>query len=590
MGNILQLKQTAGNTFTRNFQYNNLNANNLLHSIKKADNTTNYATFTYNANGNKLTAGTERKYLWGHADQLKAYVNQAGTGEPSVYAQYLYSGGQRVKKLVRTSGGGTETTVYIDGVFEHKYNGTNSQSIMKVGGVATVRTGYAFDGLSGTSYELSNHLGSVSIRLDGSGSTIDIEEYYPFGDSSVRTWSGKRYRYVGKEKDQESGLYYYGARYYSAWTCRFISVDPLAGDYPQLTSYNYASNAPINSLDIDGMQNPDEPKGGGGKAEFAETLPGAPSKPADGQQHRYNSVDGNTWSGTWDTGEGKWELKGTDEVKLNGVDIFPKYSFKDKFKSFSKGLLVGLAFIAAAAAVAIVIGPMVLAGALALGLSAATMAAIGTAATYAGGAVLAYSSFQSLRSRDMMNRKISQKEAAYNLGFGASSLMGGPIAKGLSKWMTKVVKPGLAGKAGAVDDLATAGSSTDDLATAGSNIDDVPGSAVVGEGAARGSKAIVIGEGMGAVKTTAKTLQSQGINAKWYQAWSKNFPTNRLMTPAELSAAQARDARWLNAKINQGYKIYDIGIDATRATRSPFYQLERSILQQRGYPTTIIPR
>jgi len=108
--------------------------------------------------------------------------------------------------------------------------------------------------------------------------------------------------------------------------------------------------------------------------------------------------------------------------------------------------------------------------------------------------------------------------------------------------------------------------------------------------AAKTSKAIVIGEGMGAVKTTAKTLQSQGINAKWYQAWSKNFPTNRLMTPAELSAAKARNARWLNKKINQGYKIYDIGIDATRATRSPFYQLERSILQQRGYPITVLRR
>lgn len=62
------------------------------------------------------------------------------------------------------------------------------------------------------------------------------------------------------------------------------------------------------------------------------------------------------------------------------------------------------------------------------------------------------------------------------------------------------------------------------------------------------------------------------------------------MTPAELSAAKARNARWLNTEINQGYKIYNIGIDASRATRSPFYQLERSILQQRGYPTTIIPR
>ncbi|MBI3143584.1 MAG: hypothetical protein HYZ16_12225, partial [Bacteroidetes bacterium] len=151
MGNILQLKQTAGNTFTRNFHYDTISSDNLLHSIKKADNTTNYATFTYDSNGNKLTAGTTRNYIWDYADQLKTYLNQTGTSEPSVYAQYLYSGGQRVKKQVRTSGGGTETTVYIDGVFEHKYSGTNSQSIIKVGGVATVLTGYAFDGLSGTS-------------------------------------------------------------------------------------------------------------------------------------------------------------------------------------------------------------------------------------------------------------------------------------------------------------------------------------------------------------------------------------------------------------------------------------------------------
>lgn len=62
------------------------------------------------------------------------------------------------------------------------------------------------------------------------------------------------------------------------------------------------------------------------------------------------------------------------------------------------------------------------------------------------------------------------------------------------------------------------------------------------------------------------------------------------MTPSELSAAQARNARWFNSKINQGYRIYDIGIDATRATRSPFYQVESSILQQSGYPTILIPR
>jgi len=103
-------------------------------------------------------------------------------------------------------------------------------------------------------YILEDQIGSSVARLSTSGTIIDEEEYYPFGDSSLRTFTYKRYRYVGKEKDAESGLYYYGARYYAAWTCRFISVDPLAGDYPFYTPYNYAGNKPIGKIDIDGMQ------------------------------------------------------------------------------------------------------------------------------------------------------------------------------------------------------------------------------------------------------------------------------------------------------------------------------------------------
>jgi hypothetical protein len=57
------------------------------------------------------------------------------------------------------------------------------------------------------------------------------------------------------------------------------------------------------------------------------------------------------------------------------------------------------------------------------------------------------------------------------------------------------------------------------------------------------------------------------------------------MTDVELNAAKARNARWLNSKINQGYKIYDIGPKGTNIT-SPFYQLERDIIQKTGYPTT----
>jgi hypothetical protein len=57
------------------------------------------------------------------------------------------------------------------------------------------------------------------------------------------------------------------------------------------------------------------------------------------------------------------------------------------------------------------------------------------------------------------------------------------------------------------------------------------------------------------------------------------------MTEVELNAAKARNARWLKSKIKKGYKIYDIGPKGTNIT-SPFYELERNIIEETGYPTT----
>ncbi|MDP3146607.1 MAG: RHS repeat-associated core domain-containing protein, partial [Bacteroidota bacterium] len=167
---------------------------------------------------------------------------------------------------------------YIDGIFEYVKleNGTTYQKnyvhIMDdKSRIAEIRVGTAFPGdiADAITYVLADQIGSSSVRLSTTGTVIDIEEYYPFGDSSLRTFSSKRYRYVGKEKDQESGLYYYGARYYAAWTCRFISVDPLAADYPFYTPYNYAGNKPINKIDMDGMQETNP--GGGGATLSAPT-------------------------------------------------------------------------------------------------------------------------------------------------------------------------------------------------------------------------------------------------------------------------------------------------------------------------------
>ena len=76
-------------------------------------------------------------------------------------------------------------------------------------------------------YHLADHLGSSTVVLDGSGAFVNREEYTPYGETSFGSYALKRYRYTGKERDEESGLYYYGARYHCPWLARWTSTDPL---------------------------------------------------------------------------------------------------------------------------------------------------------------------------------------------------------------------------------------------------------------------------------------------------------------------------------------------------------------------------
>ncbi len=66
-----------------------------------------------------------------------------------------------------------------------------------------------------------------------------------------------RYKFNGKELDEETGLYYYGARYYDPRTSIWLSVDPLAEDYPNWNPYNYTMQNPINLIDPTGMSSED---------------------------------------------------------------------------------------------------------------------------------------------------------------------------------------------------------------------------------------------------------------------------------------------------------------------------------------------
>ncbi|WP_041252042.1 RHS repeat-associated core domain-containing protein [Flavobacterium indicum] len=61
-----------------------------------------------------------------------------------------------------------------------------------------------------------------------------------------------KYKFNGKELDEETGFYYYGARYYNPKFSVWLSTDPLAEKYPDFNPYNYCMQNPINLIDPDG--------------------------------------------------------------------------------------------------------------------------------------------------------------------------------------------------------------------------------------------------------------------------------------------------------------------------------------------------
>jgi len=96
---------------------------------------------------------------------------------------------------------------------------------------------------------------------------ISYEEYHPYGttafqyqDAGVKAVA-KRYRYTGKERDEESGLYYHGARYYIPWLARWSAVDPLESKYAGMSPYNYGNCNPVRYNDPSGMSGEDHQEG-----------------------------------------------------------------------------------------------------------------------------------------------------------------------------------------------------------------------------------------------------------------------------------------------------------------------------------------
>lgn len=113
-----------------------------------------------------------------------------------------------------------------------------------------------------TYFYLPDHLGSASIVTDDNGNLLEESVYYPYGANRARTGAFESdYRFTGKELDDETGLHYFGARYYDSQTGRFVSVDPLlslSSDNKEIDTFSevyvYAGNNPLKYVDINGLE------------------------------------------------------------------------------------------------------------------------------------------------------------------------------------------------------------------------------------------------------------------------------------------------------------------------------------------------
>ncbi len=282
--------------YTQKYTYDKVG--NIVEWDHKGAPTTNYKrTYSYPNGNNRLketiigSTSTEYTYdLAGNIEKLGNHIlpiewNFENQPTKMVFAQnkeahYRYGvGGERLRKVV-VKGTKREERIYLGNyeVYRVYENGTldKERTTLHIADdtgriciAETLTLGTSQNSILNTPvyrYQLSNHLGSVGIELNDDGEIISYEEYHPYGTTAYywksTTISQKRYRYTGKERDEESGLSYHSARYYIPWLGRWLSADP-AGMVDGPCLYQYSMSNPVMLKDENGMQsgnskNPEE--------------------------------------------------------------------------------------------------------------------------------------------------------------------------------------------------------------------------------------------------------------------------------------------------------------------------------------------
>ncbi len=220
----------------------------------------------YDRHGNLQDLQPGKALQWNSLDQLESVTLVKRANGPDDQEFYRYSQGVRVYKRHETHTSSLthfQDVIYLPGLeIRTRDNGEELHVITLPIGHGAVRCLHWVSGQPANiapdqlRYSLDDLSGSCVLELDQQAQVISKEGYYPYGDTAWYTRGNeidvdyKTIRYSGKEMD-DSGLYYFGARYFATWWARWISADPV-GDVDGLNLYGFVGNNPLRYVDPSG--------------------------------------------------------------------------------------------------------------------------------------------------------------------------------------------------------------------------------------------------------------------------------------------------------------------------------------------------
>jgi RHS repeat-associated protein len=236
-GNPLSFKLNNSVTLNWNFR-NQLSSTGI---IQRPDKTDDAEYYNYNGDGLRVRKVSER------------YTN---SGNVTEIIERIYLGNYEIKRIKTVSG--PTQNILLNRENLRVMDDTTCIASLFYWLLDTSKRETNTPGKRSLRYQMNNNLGSVSLETDPDAQIISYEEYFPYGGTSIIAGRSRQevklkdYRYSGKECDDATGLYYYGARYYASWMGRWLNSDP-AGAVDGLNVFAFVQGNPIKNIDTNGL-------------------------------------------------------------------------------------------------------------------------------------------------------------------------------------------------------------------------------------------------------------------------------------------------------------------------------------------------